>query len=388
MLDDERIVSQQESEAILSWLKGYDNLPLLNYQHFSRPDGRYNFRLEKREPAQIIKRLKKISWLPTTHGLVRPLQAFLPRLNIKEILGDTVPYFEGKLPEDTINKLSIRSELTVEEVLDVLKDSSGKPSANPEMIRRIYFELESRTRYHDYDICSEFKKNKLIFVLDKEKNGSWHSENDCVWKDSSNALGDDFVCLEKYYPRLKTFFVEEIGVKEQVDKEYFSRRWLKLQDLPILDTKQQRAIMETLYRELLPVAKMDEAEQPGWWGDFTDSAKIYTQSDTFESVDGVVIPDDGELKRIFQNGSINFAWRPEKDSFSDWKPFYQALNVPLLSETVSVDLVEDVKTITDTNNKQYITQAAVMMIAAWLREKRKDEYSRILEAVRGVLKLY
>jgi len=149
-------------KALLKWIGQIDlnqfETATVHYFYYKNRIKNYN--------SEIFNCLRKTHWLMTTKGIVRPPQAFLPRLNIKEILGDTIPYFEDKLPEDTINKLSIRSELTVEEMLDVLKDSSGKPSANPEMIRRIYFELESRTRYHDYNICSEFKKNKLIFVLD------------------------------------------------------------------------------------------------------------------------------------------------------------------------------------------------------------------------------
>lgn len=367
-------INDETCKALLKWIcqVNIDRFGIATVHYFYYTKKSKNFR------SELLSCLRKADWLITTKGIVSPPKAFLPKLNIKEIFGDTIPYFEGKLSENAINKLSIRSELSIDEMINVLKDSSGTSIANLEMIQRIYYELESRTRYLDYNIRSEFEKAELIFILDGDENRSWYFTNDCVWKDSSNVLDSEFICLEKYYPKLKEFFVERIGVKDQVDKEYFTRRWIKLQDLPILDPKQQRTIMETLYRELLPVAKMGETRQPEWWEDFIDSAKIYTQSDTFESVDDVAVPDDGELKKIFQNGSICYAWRPEKDSFSDWKLFYKALKVPLLSEIVSVDLIDDLENITDTN-KKYITQSAVMMIAAWLREKRKDAYLFILE---------
>ena len=111
---------------------------------------------------------------------------------------------------------------------------------------------------------------------------------------------------------------------------------------------------------------------------FCKSLKVYTQSDTFELPTRVILPDDGVYRDIFQSDGAAFAWRPEKDAFGDWAPFYKALGTPLLSETVTEHLEDDVD-YEVLAHKQFVTEAAVKMIAAWLREKQKGDYERLLK---------
>ena len=57
--------------------------------------------------------------------MVIPSRAFLPEATIKEILGDTVPYFEGNLPEDLIRELNIKTKLTVDILINTLRSFSS-----------------------------------------------------------------------------------------------------------------------------------------------------------------------------------------------------------------------------------------------------------------------
>ena len=341
---------------------------------YSVRTGSYQF---KCEPSEFLKRLRDQKWLPTTKGHVRPSRAFLPNKSIKEILGDNVPYFEQKLPENITKLLGIRSDLTVEEILEVLQDYSGDSSANLDLIQRLYSEIETRSFYDGKSVKTAFLNHALIFIPSDEKNGTWHKPDECVWVDSSDVLGDDFIYLERPYPKLKKLFVEILEVKEKVDTECFSRRWLKLQDNPISDKNEQRRLIEHLYRELKPIVQMSEDKCPDWWDDFVNQAKFYTQLDTFEDREEVVVPDDGELKSIFKDCDISFSWRPAKDSFNDWLNFYKAFGISVLSESVTMELVDEVDYDNNDQN-EYITEDSVKMISAWLREKQQGKYIRLL----------
>ena len=49
--------------------------------------------------SPLLTWLRHNAWLPTTKGLVRPSLAFISKQETSEVLGDTVPYFEGDLSE-------------------------------------------------------------------------------------------------------------------------------------------------------------------------------------------------------------------------------------------------------------------------------------------------
>lgn len=327
--------------------------------------------------STILENLKKLPWVPTTKGYVSASHAFLHKQSVEEILGDTVPYFEGDIPDKVINLLGIRSEVTVKELLELLETNSGKQNVDPDMVDRVYSELSVRIGHAPRAVITAFADKALIFIENKQIQKKWFTVGECVWEDAADILGTDFAYLQSHYPKLKEFFVERLGCKEQVDIECFARRWLKLQESPLTNKEDQRALVERLYRELKSVAQNLETERPAWWEDFSEGVRLYTQSDTFVKPDELVLPDDGEMGKIFQ-GCVDFAWRPPKDAFNDWLLFYKSFNIPLISETVTEHLEEDVDC-EFLNDTRLVTDSAVKMIAAWLREKRREEYDRLLE---------
>lgn len=328
-------------------------------------------------PGSILEQLRKLPWLPTTKGFVRPSQDFLPKQSIKEILGNTVPYFSEDVPDNVIRLLEVRSDVTVEELLRLLRANSGNSDADPDMADRVYSELHLRTSRTSHNIKALFSTENLILVKDSYNCIKWLNSDECVWEDATDVLGSDYAYLQVQYPKLKGFFVERLGVKERVDTECFARRWIKHQESPLENKEQQRTLVERLYREIKAVAQQPEGERPVWWSVFSEKAMLYTQSDTFVKPEELVLPDDGELGKIFQ-GCVDFAWRPPKDAFNDWLLFYKSFNVSLISETVTEHLEEDVD-VDFLENTILVTDSTVKMIAAWLREKRRDEYERLLE---------
>ncbi|MFO8090041.1 MAG: hypothetical protein R6U13_09425 [Desulfatiglandaceae bacterium] len=122
---------------------------------------------------------------------------------------------------------------------------------------------------------------------------------------------------------------------------------------------------------------MKSDPKPGWLDDFIREAKIYTQSNEFMPPELVVVPDDGNFKRLFE-GDIAFAWRPEHDAFAEWQPLYEALELPRISQCVTATLSRGDYSEIPSNNR-LITPAAVQMTASWLRERYRVEYERLLE---------
>jgi hypothetical protein len=75
--------------------------------------------------------------------------------------------------------------------------------------------------------------------------------------------------------------------------------------------------------------------------------------------------------------------KPGDDSFSEWKTFFDTFGVALLSESVTEKLIENVVPEFVEKNR-YVTESVIKMIAAWLKEKNRNESDRFLET--GVFK--
>lgn len=332
-----------------------------------------------RSPSSLLKKMCSIPWLPTSKGLVAPKEAFLPKPGIKEVLGSTVPYFAGDFPEHVLELLGVQSEVSVEKLLGILSNNSGR-KIGLELPRRIYKELANRANKGTVGtIQSAFASTALIFDNSGGPDSTvWRKKEECIWEDASGIIGNDFAYLGSLYPHLKDFFVDTVGIKVRLDTECFANRLLTLQEEPLSETEQQRQLVERIYRELKPLTKKPENERPAWWGEFSRKIKLYSQSDRFCDPEAIFIPDDGELRRIFEkHDEVEFVWRPGDDSFNDWLPFYKAFNAPLLSESVTEDLKECASSNLLEKNR-FVTIAAVRMIAVWLREKKRADYDRLL----------
>ncbi|RLB92213.1 MAG: hypothetical protein DRH50_10120 [Deltaproteobacteria bacterium] len=367
--EDKRVLAK----SLINWL-GYQKEKYFPWQQ-AKVSYFYYSSKHKYFESELLLSLKQSPWLPTTKGFVRPSQAFLPCQDIKEILGDSVPYFKEELPQRIIELLGIRTEATAEALVSVLEQHSQNGNGSKGFAERVYRTLNSRYPLSG-NILTRLRQNKLIFVP-SDSEGRWVACSDAIWKDRSDVLGDDFVYLEKVYPKLKDFFVDSLQVKEDVDTEIFARRWLKLQSESGKDSRDIESILTTIYREILPICKIAE-ERPSWWDDFMNEALIWTQSKTFAYPQSVYVPDDGDLKAIFQDADIFFAWRPEKDSFADWEILYRAFGLPYLSESVNSSLAEYAECKVK-DQPDFLTDASKVLIATWLREKRETDYQRLVK---------
>lgn len=373
------------SKSILAWLKHF---PPISEYSWNGPGmalhkvglsawGTYQYRGRNNEyrDSWLLDQLRYAPWLPSTKGLVCPYQAFIDKPGIREVLGDKVPYFTDTLPEPLLKLLGVKSDLTILELIRLLKENSGRQDMDPTLPPRIYTELEHRSHFDAQKIRDAFSGKALIYTEDSRHNVKWCNRDECIWEDVTGVFGDDFICLERQYPKLKEFFIDLVGIKERIDTECFARQWLKLQDAPLSDLEKQRERVERILRKIKPDAV--SSPRPGWWQFFSNKAKLYSQSDTFCLPNELVLPDDGELQKVFKgHDGIEFAWRPVSDAFSDWGPFYKTFKVPLLSESVT-EFLEQGLSYSSLEVNQFMTAAAVKMIAAWLRENNKGEYERL-----------
>jgi len=386
MTDQSSVNRQTLSRSIIHWLNTrttqlseLDNRPWEYKNELCKRGlmlkiGYYNHGVNKEYfDSSFLNSLKDTSWLSTTKGFVKPSEAFLPEENIKGIFGDSIPpYVEDDISEEVVKLLGIRNKATPEELLNVLVDYADRHTDSKDFAYRVYKYLNGIEIYQN--IVSRFKEENLIYVPSHED--KWLSSKNVIWLDRSDILGNDFAYLEKIYPKLNDFFVDILGVKKDVDTEHFAKRWLTLQKKDDVPHDEMKNILTSIYQELLPICKKEENEHPGWWRRFVQDAQIWTQANTFADANNLYVPDDGDLKQIFRDNNIHFAWRPEKDSFSQWESLYRALDLPYLSESVDISLADEAKDL-EVGEPKYLTKASKVLIISWLAEKAPNDYERL-----------
>lgn len=323
--------------------------------------------------SEFLNFLKMEPWLPTSKGFERPNKVFIASQNLKEILGDSVPYFENALDENVCKLLEIRREATADELVSVLEQYALNKEGSKNFADRVYRYLNSIEL--SPNIIERIRQNNLLFM----HNGleiDWIPFTKAIWKDRSDVFGKDFYYLENNYPKLKDFLISTIGVKEDVDTECFAFQWLNLQKDSGRKPREIEDILTIIYREIRKICLIEEENRPKWWQKFISEVKIWTQNKTFEPINLVYVPDDGELKKIFQEKNILLAWRPEKDSFFEWETLYRVLGLKYLSENVKISMSES-KLNKINKNPIYLTNASKILIIAWLMEERLSDYQRL-----------
>ncbi|WP_209629641.1 hypothetical protein [Methanofollis sp. W23] len=361
------------SQSLINWLKHQNkNTPwlqtIVEYFYYSQRVSRYD--------SEIVFALKNTSWLPTTKGYVRPDQAFLPLPQIREIFGDTAPYFEDELPEHVVQLLGIRTQATAGELITLLEQKSHDGSGSRDFAERVYRYLASLNL--DFELTQRFKKGNLILIPQEATTPRWASVDQVIWNDHSEVLGDEFFYLKKYYPDLEKFFVETLSVKKDVDTECFARRWLCLQNESNRDNQRTEKILTTIYQRIRHVCTMSNQKRPAWWDEFKREVKVWTENSTFEQPASVYIPDDGELKQIFQNNEIDLVWYPHRASHLDWENVCQTLGLRYLSDALTCSVAGNAEYVPRTK-PELLTDPAKILIATWIFEKYQNDYKKLLD---------
>lgn len=370
-LDDK--VKTRFSQSLINWLNHQNENPSWLQ---TRVDFFYRKQQKSTYNSEIVLALKNNSWLPTTKDYVRPDQAFLPLPQIREIFGDTVPYFEDELPEHVVQLLGIRTQATAGELIALLEQKSHDGSGSRDFAERVYRYLSSLNL--DFELTQRFKKGNLVLIPQEATTPRWASVDQVIWNDHSEVLGDEFFYLKKYYPDLEKFFVETLSVKKDVDTECFARRWLCLQNESNCDDQRTEKILATIYQKIRRVCTMSSEKRPAWWDEFKRDVKVWTENSTFEQPASVYIPDDGELKQIFQNNNINLVWYPPKASHSDWEDVCRALGLRYLSDALTCSVAGNAEYIPITK-PEMLTDPAKILITTWIFENYQNDYTKLLE---------
>ncbi len=343
----------------------------------------YFYRIQQfqEQKSEFLNLLQTSKWFPTNHGLKRPSEVFINKLEFKELFGNSISLSEIKISNELASWLNVRTSATYQEILDFLR---GLPVQTTEtvslkLLKKIYAFISERWNQESRDL---FSKESLIFIPNSDK--KWFYTDEVIWLNKSEVFEDFFGYLEDDYENLKNFFLDKLNIKYDVDEEVYARKWKSIsQNNEGYESKKIETALERIFPVILGVAKKEA--KPDWWNDFKKSVKFWTQNDFFVLPSHVFVPDDSDYKKVFHELGVEFAWVPPKDSFFDYQILYSELGVRSLSENVEISAeVKGSKIFTD--EPILLTDAVKRAICYYLRNQARPIYERLKE--NGVLETF
>jgi len=288
-----------------------------------------------------LRLLKTTAWIPTTwNTLARPGELFVDKPEIRQVLGDTVPYVALEFKNnDLIETLGINTQANAKSVLNYLRTIIEEETKDKRTFEKIYEFLDEHFEEDEEKIKEEFAQNFLIFVPSSER--SYYNSTEVIWRDVSNIFGANRVYLEKHYPKLKDFFLKKLGVSEKPTPRDYANVLCTIaekKDISEEDKKVIVRIYEELSRNLDPEKVENPVDQEDWWKDFIEKRIFFTHKNEFWRNDGTVfIKDNDEICQLFSNeAEIAFLWLPKGYHPEKIKYFIKTCNLRYFSKVVDV----------------------------------------------------
>jgi hypothetical protein len=359
--------------AVIAWIQRQSDSSATSRKEWAeaRLDWSYYGRRHREFDSEFVNDLKSAAWLPTTAaGYVVPRAAFVKDETILAVLGNTVPYASNDLPSWALQLLGINTSATPRDLVTVLEAHSEEQATNAQLASKVYGLLAHLET--DKNLKQVFREKSLIHLPNRSRR--WLKSTEVVWTDRSETFGDQFGYLETTYPKLREFFVDELGVKSDVDAESFANRWLVLAESPPSEVRDIEGPMTQIFQALLPDCQRVRlgSGPPVWWAEFAERVLLWCRDKGFQSPRNCYVADDGELRRLFVKTNIPFAWRPEKASYASVEDIYRALGAKFLSESVSIECL-NTSAGRQMSAPRYLTQAAKAQILAWAANALGEE---------------
>ncbi len=358
------------------WNSKYSNYLKMDYRWF------YYYERHKTLSSSFIRDLKEKLKIPTAqNALAKPSEVFLDKPEIREVLGNTVPYLAVKIEnEDFIRALGINTQANVENVLNYLKALIERKSEDKKKFEKLYKFLDEHFEEDPVKIKDAFREYPLIFV--PGTNNKYYRADEVLWKDVSKIFGENRAYLEKHYPKLKKFFLEKLEIREKpIPKDYADVLCSisKKSDVSSEDEKIIIRIYEELNRNLNPDKIENPISEEDWWNDFIEKSIFLINKGKFWSNDGnIFINDNNELYELFKDEKdIGFLWLPENYNPDKIKFFIKACNLNYLSESIEiVPLVEKTKLSKDDKRTKLI-QDVIPYVLRYLYWREYAEYEKL-----------
>ena len=384
-----RIIKEGNTEKNLTLLKildfewdYYKQFTTNTIYYLPYNDGRYNHR-EKKENSEWYVKITNTKWLPAKNkDFEEPSKLFLDKPEIRKILGNTVSYLDVEIENEEFRRaLNIISEVKVETVLQILKRLVIAKSNDKERFEKLYSFLNENYQGSEVQITTHFQDGNLIFI--PEISNEYISSRKALWKDVSEIFGDYRHYLENYYPKLKNFFVQKIGIPEKPTAENYADILGEISIKGSIEKSDERKIKK-IYKELNRFLKTENSKdlsiiKTSWWKSFITKNIFWTNKSEFWRNDNdVFINDDEELYELFKHKSdVDFLKFPQ-DENPELAFFIKETGLKYLSKSIETQIETSVECDFDEKLTKEINNLSIYIVR-YIYHKENEIYEKAKE---------
>lgn len=363
-------------------LKILDELWEDKYSKYLEMTYKYFYYNKKTKPFESTFKREISEWeVPSTYGdFLSPQILFLKTDEIYGLFGDEIAYLEVDIKSEKFQEfLKIQTEIDTMTLLEGLEYLRAGPPVKKEIYERIYHTLYKESgKSEQNEIKSFFEDTPAIYIPNSKE--EFFTRNEVFWENQSNLFGDGWGYLKDHYPKLKSFFVGMLGVKEKPSAQDYAELLQNCADKGCVDKKDRNKILK-IYRTLNDFLNPKNNEysllEEDWWKEFISKPIFLTENNEFlNSHDDIFIPDNTELYNVFrENPGIHFLWY-EQDFYPKIEHFIKATGIRFLSNSVVTQLAERDNPVI---NEKFTEQIRLFTpyIERFLYKSNNDDFERL-----------
>lgn len=264
-------------------------------------------------------------------------ESYYPNIDVKNLLGESLPYIDAKISEPMLDACCITYKLDAKALVKRLKQLKTEGNDTSKQLQGIYRALDG----HLWDTDAAFIRQSFLadgLIRTKGAHKAWSKPSDVSWKSNGQFIDSLFPALQGQYRDYSRFFNERLSIPRELP----TSKWVEaLASLAYLESVEERTIEAlSIYRranrDLTPRFGREVA-RPDWLDIFDSKAVYINQRGEMVANDEYLFANDApELAKLFENDEgISFLAIPTSD-VPRLNRLLDAVNVNRLTASIDV----------------------------------------------------
>jgi hypothetical protein len=241
--------------------------------------------------------------------------SYFPTPELKELLGDHLPYVDAILSAPVLDACRITHQLDANALIKRLKQLKAEGGDTAKQLQAIYRNLERFWDTESANIKQSFNTSALIRT--KGIRRAWSQTDEVTWRSNSAFLDSLYLPLQGQYKDFSGFFLDKLGIPRDLSVSRMVEALPKLDMVVSLDERRHEAL--TIYRranrDLTPRFGRDEPPAPAWLTTFENEAVFISHRGQMVYNDELLYANDSpEFAALFiDDANISFLGVPPSE---------------------------------------------------------------------------
>lgn len=341
-------------------------------------------------------------WLPTTlNQKLTPSEVYLETNELKKFTLGEMPLlslnscnYDFKLKPDFLDSLGIKYKLTIQIVLDFIKNLKNTDNKNEQLYFEAYYFLNN-----NYDnttkkiIIDFFQKDAYIFLpRSKDTSHPYFNLKELVWdkKYKKRIFSMFWGIVEPFYPNLKDFFLNILEIPEQLDLRELCNKLSILSEVNNEMNELQINFIHYVYKQIDKEIRNDTDGllNRQWFQDFSKQGILYTNQGFWMNDNDVFYCDDNILYNVFKDEPKVAFLNIKREDYSMMKNFIDRFNIKSISTAITKSMSSDISQgfLSDLTN---LIRATIPFIIRFIFNKDLNLYTELknLKILTNILNL-